>query len=99
MCVCACECWWLQGPEASHSLKLEFQMFVSHLMWILGNELDSSGGATLTAEPSLHPHILYFIYCMVCGMHVLHVCAHVHRGQRSMSYFFPQRLRPRDPPG
>lgn len=63
-------------------------MFVSHLMRILGNELDSSGGATLTAEPSLHPHILYFIYLMVCGMNVLHVCAHVHRGQRSMSYFF-----------
>lgn len=45
----------------SDPLELELQAFVSHQMWGLGTELESSGRATvfLTIEPSLAPRECY----------------------------------------
>jgi hypothetical protein len=42
VCVCMCACIGGDQKRALNPLALEFQVVVSHLMWILGTELRSS---------------------------------------------------------
>lgn len=51
--VCACVGSCLCRPEELATLEVEFQVLVSHLVWVLGVELWSSG--SLTIEPCVWP--------------------------------------------
>jgi hypothetical protein len=42
VCVCVCACKGLQKSKALVPLNLNLQVFVRHLMWALGTELESS---------------------------------------------------------
>ena len=60
MCECVCACTHLsagafRGQSMRFSPELELQVVVSHLMWMLGTKLRSSGKAAmlLTTESSL----------------------------------------------
>lgn len=45
MRVCAGECWCWPWQEVLNPSELELQTLVSHVMWVLGKELRSSGRA------------------------------------------------------
>lgn len=45
MCVCAPGCGYLQSLELADPLELDVQVIVSHLVWMLGIKLESSGRA------------------------------------------------------
>lgn len=70
MCIFECSVYSVQ-QRASNPLELEWQVAVSHLTWVLGTELRSSGKSASTlnhdATSIIYPHPFLDMY-LLCNL-------------------------------